>query len=148
VGEFRVASAGLESITWTNYTPTVTLVGGAGNTVPQYATNTGRYAKAGNIVFVDILLEGDGGDEGAGTGVINIALPQTSSASIVEYSCSLEGYISDGGTVYHPFGTISASSDTIAMQKFWDAGGLVDFQGVDQDNATRVVRLHFWYAVD
>lgn len=63
------------------FTPTVTLVGGAGNTVPVYSTNTGRYIRNGNQVSVEILLTGDGGAEGAGTGVINVALPFTANAT-------------------------------------------------------------------
>ena len=30
---------------WTDYTPVVTLVGGAGNTVPVYTTNSAQYTK-------------------------------------------------------------------------------------------------------
>jgi hypothetical protein len=59
----------------------MTLVGGAGNTVPVYSTNTGRYTRVGNTIFVNVYLTGDGGAEGAGTGQINIALPITASAS-------------------------------------------------------------------
>lgn len=67
---------------WQTYAPTVTLVGGTGNTVPVYSSNLGRYLRMGNLVYVDINLSGDGGDEGAGTGQLNIALPVQAGASI------------------------------------------------------------------
>jgi hypothetical protein len=63
------------------WTPVVTLVGGAGNTVPVYTTNDGRYTRIGNRVFYDIYLTGDGGAEGAGTGQIYVSLPIAASAS-------------------------------------------------------------------
>lgn len=67
---------------WTTFTPTVTLTGGAGNTVPTFTTNAGRYSKVGNVVFVDIFLNNSaGGTAGAGTGQVNIALPVTAGAT-------------------------------------------------------------------
>lgn len=72
------ALANYEEGTWT---PILTLVGGAGNTVPIYTTNVGVYTRIGNIVYCSVLFEGDGGAEGAGTGNINISLPLPASLS-------------------------------------------------------------------
>jgi len=122
------------------FTPTVTLVGGAGNTVPVYTTNTGRYTRIGNRIFVDILLTGDGGDEGAGTGVINVALPIAASAS------NPGGYppcgrYENGATVGYLAGLISGGGSTIRL--LLPTG--LDMTGADQNNASRTIRLQFQY---
>ena len=133
------------------FTPTVTLVGGAGNTTPVYSTNTGRYTRIGNRVLVDIYLTGDGGAEGAGTGVLNIALPITASASHPDG-------IFTGGSVINSteeiicYGVIAGSATTVALKMQADTAGavtsdIVDVTGADQNNATRSIRLKFFYEV-
>lgn len=128
------------------FSPTVTLVGGAGNTVPQYSTNTGRYTRIGNRVFVDIYLTGDGGNEGAGTGQVNIALPITASASHPTsfWPC---GYADNGATEYEMSGQIVGSGTTIQLIYFTTISGETNFTGADQNNTTRTVRLKFSYEV-
>jgi hypothetical protein len=128
------------------FTPTVTLVGGAGNIVPVYSTNTGRYTRIGRQVFVDVYLTGDGGDEGAGTGQVNIALPITASAS---HPTSLwpAGYADNGTTEYEIWAQIAGSGTTMTLNYFSTLSGEVAFTGADQNNATRVIRLKFFYEV-
>lgn len=127
----------------TTFTPTVTLVGGAGNTVPQYVTNSARYTQIGRRVFCDVLLSGDGGNEGAGTGQINIALPVNASASAVGQRTPV-GYYTNGATAVLLGGTISASASTIAITV---GQGNTSFTGADQNNTTRTVNLRFDYEV-
>lgn len=127
----------------TTFTPTVTLVGGAGNTVPQYVTNSARYTQIGRRVFCDVLLSGDGGNEGAGTGQINIALPVTASASAVGNRTPI-GYYLNGGTATMLGGTVAASATTVALTV---GQGTTSFTGADQSNTTRVVTLRFDYEV-
>jgi hypothetical protein len=124
------------------FAPTVTLVGGAGNTVPVYSTNTGRYTRIGNQVFVDIYLTGDGGAEGAGSGQINIALPITSSAS--HSADALGGFYGvNGGTFYDLKIVVPPSSGTFQV---WQ--GLISaFIGDNQNNASRTMRFKFFYEV-
>lgn len=134
-----------------NFTPTVTLVGGAGNTVPVYVTNSGRYNRVGSRVFVDILLTGDGGAEGAGSGVLNIALPIASSASLLAGTFSV-GTIINSTEEQHCYGVITAGASTIALKRQSDTVGaltsdIVDAIGDDQNNATRSIRLNFNYEV-
>lgn len=62
------------------WTPVITLVGGAGNVVPVYSTNSGTYTQIGREVFFCMLFSGDGGAEGAGTGQIHVTLPFSTSA--------------------------------------------------------------------
>ncbi len=140
------ASGTLAYSTTTTFSPTVTLVGGAGNTTPVYSTNTGRYTRTGSIVFVDVYLTGDGGNEGAGTGQINIALPVTASAS---HPTSLfpVGYVLNGTTEDDVFGQIIGSGTTITLNYFNLVQTTVALTGADQNNVTRTVRLKFFYEV-
>lgn len=124
------------------FTPTVTLVGGAGNVVPQYVTNTGRAVRIGRIVFVDILLQGDGGDEGAGTGAINIAIPYSSSANHPNnyFPCGNE---TNGATDTGLWCDISAGAQTVLTANSGEAART----GANQNNTTRDIRLKFFYEI-
>ncbi len=128
----------------TSFTPTVTLVGGAGNTTPVYSTNSGRYMRVGNQIFADVYLTGDGGNEGAGTGQVNIALPVSASSS------HNTGYFPVGtavnnATTYILYGQISGSASTIQLSYISAIGTLTAFTGDDQNNATRSIRLKLNY---
>lgn len=129
--------------TWATFTPTVTLVGGAGNTVPQYVVNSGRYLQIGNIVFVDIYLTGDGGNEGAGTGIFNILLPVTAGASHPpdEWPC---GQFTNNIIIGNPLTCIiSGGATTVSLVNT----GVTGMTGNDQNNANRDVRLKFEYEI-
>lgn len=132
------------------FTPTVTLVGGAGNTTPVYSTNSGRYTRIGRMVFVDVYLTGDGGNEGAGTGQINIALPVTASASLPTISfpagfpCGSSGNGADEQMMY---GEIDPSGTTIRLYKWATTLDLVSWTGADQSSTSRTITLKFHYEV-
>lgn len=128
------------------FTPTVTLVGGAGNTVPVYSTNTGRYTRVGNRVFVDVYLTGDGGNEGAGTGTFNVALPIAASASHPTSFFPI-GYGLNNVTEYELFGQIAGSASVVSLQYFNLISTSTAFTGADQNNTTRTIRLKFMYEV-
>jgi hypothetical protein len=131
---------------WQTFTPTVTLVGGANNTVPVYTTNTGYWTRVANIVYVQVYLTGDGGNEGAGTGQMNIALPVTASANQPAYYVPV-GTAFNNATFFNVIdGQIQASATTIELARI-NAGAFASFTGVDQNNATRSVRLSFSYMV-
>lgn len=144
---------GVGSASWqplatdTTWSPTVTLVGGTGNTTPVYTTNLARYEKIGHIVFCSVELLGDGGAEGAGTGVINIALPVAAGNNQlhIEYPC---GRAVNGATEHILFGTISANSTTVTLSQQTAANSTTPFQGNDQNNTSRHIDLQFWYKVD
>jgi len=127
------------------FAPTVTLVGGAGNTVPVYTTNTGRYTRIGNRVFVDIELTGDGGAEGAGTGAFNIALPITVFASAANKLIQC-GHVSNGASIYGILGYITVSATTVELY-YINGTALTGVTGALQNDASRLVRLSFWYEV-
>ncbi len=132
----------LES-TWT---PTVTLVGGAGNTVPVYVTNTANYTRIGNTVFCDISLDGDGGAEGAGTGQINIALPITASAASIGFYTPVGlGY--NGTSAYLLQGGIATGTSTIFLVYLSAINTTAVFTGNLQNNTTRTIKLKFFYTV-
>lgn len=131
---------------WTTFTPTVTLVGGAGNTVPVYTTNSGRYARLGNVVVVNILLATDGGAEGAGSGVFNIALPVAASASAVDVFQTI-GRGTNGATEFVLLGFITASATTISLRYFDTISTIASFTGANQNNTTRQISISFSYEV-
>lgn len=142
----QASTIGGSSSTWTSFTPTVTLVGGSGNTVPVYTTNSGRYTTIGKTVFVDIFLTGDGGAEGAGTGLIYIALPVTPGASQRGYYFAA-GFLLNGAASYAVIASIDPSDPRIALS-YITGTTTVDFPGSLQNSTTRVIRLKFHYEID
>lgn len=133
--------------TWSTFTPTVTLVGGAGNTTPVYTTNSGRYCIIGKLVQVRVNLDGDGGAEGAGTGVINVALPTTAGASI-SGQYKMCGYAYNSTTESVLLGYLGASATTIALHYFNNIGSTSNFTGASQNNSSRNITLEFCYEID
>jgi hypothetical protein len=129
------------------FTPAVSLVGGAGNTVPVYSTNIGRYTRVGNRVWVDIHLSGDGGAEGAGSGVINIALPFVTSASF-PLDTFPAGIMRNGTSEYQIYCEIQSAPSTTVRLNYIDAiSNMLVTQGALQNNAIRFIRLQFSYEV-
>jgi hypothetical protein len=140
--------AGTAAYATGTFTPTVTLAGGAGNTTPVYSTNTGRYTQIFNQVLVDVLLSGDGGDEGAGSGTVTIALPVAAHASH-SGDRFVAGSAQNGTSEYMLFGQISGGASTVSLQ-FLDTAATADspnFTGALQNNTSRVIRLKFFYEV-
>jgi hypothetical protein len=129
------------------FTPTVTLVGGAGNTTPVYTTNSGTYQVDGKRCYVDVTLTGDGGAEGAGTGVINIALPVTGTAPAVASDFFPCGYAYNGAAEYDLYGAIDSPYTTISLRRTATISTTANFAGVDQNSVTRAIRLKFWYSI-
>lgn len=120
------------------WTPVVTLVGGAGNTVPVYTTNSGVYTRIGRVVLFCILLSGDGGAEGAGTGQITISLPfSTSSAQLAVRAVS--GTAVNGANETLLSIQFAASSSTFSL--FGGASDLTSFTGAGQNNTSRSISL-------
>lgn len=127
------------------FTPTVTLVGGAGNTVPVYTTNSGNYTRIGNRCFAEVYLAGDGGAEGAGTGQINIALPIAANASALDPYFQA-GVIHNNASDIHVLGYIAAAGTTIRLY-YLSGASLTSLTGADQNNASRYITLKFQYQV-
>lgn len=141
-----ISNVALGTLAWANFTPTVTLVGGAGNTVPVYSTNSGRYIRIGNAVHVSVYLSGDGGAEGAGTGQINIALPVAASASQIgsHFPC---GVSTNGATINLLIAEVAASATTFALAYFDTISSTTILTGAGQNNTTRSIRASFSYEV-
>lgn len=140
----------MQSMAWTDFTPTVTLVGGAGNTVPVYTNNNGRYCRIGNTVYLDVELQGDGGAEGAGTGRLTIALPvNVAATSVGTISSFIDGigWAINGTTHYQLAGLMAANASTIGLEKWTTISAASSFLGDDQNNTTRAIRLKFFYEV-
>jgi hypothetical protein len=134
---------------WYNFTPQVKIVGTG--TVPNYVTNSGRFMVANNVVRCDILLDGDGGIPGSGTGILNVTLPATPSPA------RLGGFIQVGNYTNNAnsnllMGSLTAGSPWMALSYLNTTSGgspnIVNFTGAQQDNAARTIRLHFWYECD
>lgn len=132
---------------WTAYTPIVTLVGGAGNTVPQYSTNTGRWQRSGNTVFCSVQLSGDGGNEGAGTGTLTISLPVAAASAIGSTNIPI-GRITNGALQGIVFGQPAAGSSVISLIYFNTISTTAVLTGADQNNTSRSISLHFFYEAD
>ncbi|MCB0801743.1 MAG: hypothetical protein KDB74_01480 [Flavobacteriales bacterium] len=131
-----------------SFTPTVTLVGGVGNTVPEYSQNIGRYTKIGPIVNVDIYLEGDGGNEGAGTGVLHIDLPLAAGADNPTDLFPV-GRAENGGTEYLLYGRIIASGTTLELFYWSSITVTTQLLGNLQNSAvSRTIRAKFFYETD
>jgi hypothetical protein len=137
----------LASMAWTTYTPTVTLFGGAGNTVPVYSTNTGRFCRMGNTVYVLIELGGDGGAEGAGTGQITIALPVQVGASGGGGFIKPNGYFINGATTGITLGYSIGGQTTVTLFYLNTISTSIALTGADQNNTTRQIALSFFYEV-
>lgn len=126
------------------FTPTVTLVGGAGNTVPVYTTNSGRSTKIGNRYYVDIFLTGDGGAEGAGTGQLTIALPAAAHASFPG-GLLTAGSLSNNTSVFVAYISIVGGASVLQLTIQDSIGTTLAVTGVQQNNTLRSIRLQFQY---
>lgn len=126
------------------FTPTVTLVGGAGNTVPVYTTNTGRFTKIGNRYLVDIFLNGDGGAEGAGTGQLTIALPAAAHASFPG-GLFLGGTLINSTSTYISYISIVGGTSVLQVTIQDTIGTTLAATGAQQNNTTRSIRLQFQF---
>lgn len=135
-----------------SYTPVVTLVGGAGNTVPVYSTNLGNYSVRGDICRIKIQLINDGGDEGAGSGVLTISLPIVATSRTGFNGATNSTYYGNGATIvtnpYYANITAGASTFTILAQSN-TAGTLTtnytQLTGVDQNSTSRYIFADFEY---
>lgn len=132
---------------WTTFTPTVTLVGGAGNTTPVYTTNTGRYTKIGKTVICSVELTGDGGAEGAGSGVLNVTLPVAVAAQLGATKFVV-GRMINNALISVLIGTLAAAATTVSLSYKDAIGTEASATGAQQNNATRTIQLHFAYEVD
>ncbi len=134
---------------WTTFTPTVTLVGGAGNTTPTFTTNTGRFSQLGNVIEMSVYLNNtSGGTAGAGTGQVNIALPATAGASVANGTVMVVGNYLNNATSGILIGTIDASGTTMRLSYFALLTSLVALTGADLNHAnTRQVSLQFFYEI-
>lgn len=136
---------GLTNTAWTSFTPTVTL-NGAG-TVPVYTTNSGRYRRIGDLVWVQVYLNGDGGADGDSGALIEIALPVTSSANMLAHYLPVGlGLVDNAGGAYALFGTIGVSKTKVTLYKY-DGVTISDFRSGDQGAAGRGIHLNFFYEV-
>jgi hypothetical protein len=134
---------------WRSFTPRVTIVGAG--TPPNYLVNSGRFMVANNVVHCDVLLDGNGGTAGSGAGVVNVSLP------VLPSPLRLPGLVQVGSYVNAANGsillaTLSTTSVFASLSRFLSVGGgspaFESFTDAMQDNASRTVRLHFWYEAD
>ena len=128
------------------YTPVITLVGGALNTVPVYSTVSGHATRFGNRLLTDILFTGDGGAEGTGTGQMNISLLFPASATALDIRFDA-GAALNNATRFQMVGRIQASASTIELF-YWDTISThATFTGAQQNNTTRNLNLRFIHEI-
>jgi len=133
---------------WLVFAPTITLVGGTGNVVPQYATNVGRYCRSGNIVFVEVWCNGPTGNNGAGTGNLNVALPIAAGANMIT-DFKPGGHFHNGTQETQIFIQIDPSATAGALYQQTSATQTSAATGSDQNNTTtRTIRISFFYEID
>lgn len=114
----------------------------------MYSTNTGRYTRIGNRVFVDVLLTGDGGAEGAGTGLVAIALPIAISASAPVNTINRPiGTAYNNASYYYILGEFIQSASTVRLYYETLFTAQTSFTGAEQNNANRAILLSFNYEV-
>ena len=132
---------------WRTFTPRI-LNTGAGAT-PTYLTNSGRFMVANNVVRCDILLDGDGGTPGSGAGQLSVSLPALPSPLRLLAYLDAIGYMLNNANHYKILGTLSPVSPWMLLSQWASATASVgSVTGADQNNATRTIRLHFWYECD
>lgn len=140
-------AAKLASPTWTTFTPTVTLVGGSGNTVPTYSSTLARYIQIGKFIHMQVaLINTSGGTAGAGTGVLNVALPVAMSANTTTDALIITaGYMSNSTTEDFLLVRPVASSAALPLYR---SVGFTAIVGNTQNNAARSLRFAFSYEID
>lgn len=133
---------------WTAFTPTLTLVGGAGNTVPTFASTTARFQTVGNVVHVAVnLTNSAGGTAGAGTGTLNMALPVTAGASNTA-AYSAVGFLVDGSLDLVMHAQVGAGSTTAIFLVQTSATAFATVQGASLNDANnRQLQMKFFYEI-
>lgn len=132
---------------WATYTPTITLVGGTGNVVPTFTTQSvGRYCRIGNSVTTVInFSNSSGGTAGAGTGQITVALPVTPSASSPRQR--ILGYFVTDSFTYTAVAFLTESVATIDLYYYGGGATLTVMDGNILNGGTRGLQLSFTYEV-
>lgn len=125
---------------WSNFTPTLSSSG----TVPEYSASSGKYLILGNITYVQVYLSGDGGDEGSGLYGLKLHLPVLSSYSQLD-SWHPAGVASNGSSWYNIICRIQGGATITDLWTWSGVNSLSTFQCAEQDNASRSLRLNFWY---
>ncbi len=95
---------------------------------------------------MDVYLTGDGGAEGAGTGVFTVAIPIASSASHPT-SYFPVGFFANGTAEEPIWGQIAAGASVIDFAYEDVLNNFTAMTGAEQNNVTRTVRLKFNYEV-
>jgi hypothetical protein len=134
---------------WASYTPTITLVGGSGNTVPTFSTQSGRWCRLGNTVFVQLnFLNPSGGTQGAGSGLITIALPETVGASMSSTPIGAMGLIGTTN-VFPAVPVLSVGGTTCTITYINPAtNASVPLTGASYAASARYLQMQFFYEVD
>ena len=143
VGAGTGAITALTNTVWTAFAPTIN--NGGANIA--YTTATGRYRTLGDLVFVQIYLNGDGGvPDGSGAGQLSITnLPVTVGASQVADSVPCGRGSSSAQGSYPLFCTFTAGATTVPLSYMDTLTTLATFKGSDQPNGLRSIRLSFFY---
>jgi len=122
------------------YTPVLTTTSG---TLPQYVLNSGIYQVVGQVVHVSILFNGDGGNEGAGSGELSVSLPfnRDNSMDFFAFPC---------GFSYNPAVQMLLAyfpnSNRDKMPLYYNnAGTFTALTNVQQNGTSRSLNLQFWY---
>jgi hypothetical protein len=115
---------------------TVTLVGGAGNTVPQYSSVDCHYTKVGREVTEVVNLLGDGGNEGAGTGQVNIGIP-FAGATITNGQCQTVAVVQNGAAFYNTQVCVDSGGTTARLYKHDSITTYSNVTGNDQNSTSR-----------
>ncbi len=112
-----ILSSKLSPGTVTAFSPTIQLVGGAGNTTPTFTTNTAVSYEVDKKMHVQYYFAGNGGTAGAGTGAVCVNLPVAANANQVGQYIPI-GYLADGtggGGYKRLYGTIAGTGTYIQL---------------------------------
>ena len=114
--------------------------------MPVYSTNICRYRRLGDLAWVQMYLNGDGGAEGAGSGQINLALPIAVSSNALILTVNA-GVGRDGVSDRIIYADIVPGATTIAISYVNTTSLISSLKGSDQANTTRAIRIEFWYEI-
>lgn len=130
---------------WQNYAVNISLGAGTGNVVPTFSTQDASYCKIGNTACVNWAFGNtSGGTAGAGTGVIQIDLPEPAAAGVSSLQIGACGAITSAGASYIAFVNIEPNA-TVATINFIAGTTAFMLTGADFANPVRYLQTQFFY---
>lgn len=142
----------LPTFTTGTFTPTMSITGGTGNTIPTYTdVYTGRYFKTDDVLYLEIICSNTtGGTLGAGTGLITFAVPASLSlGTIYSDTPTLVGMAYESSATFSNWdlhAILNQQDQELYLYKRSTNTALSSFTGADQNTNKRAIHINalFW----